>query len=406
MLDNDKVLSVSELTSLVKEILEGGFPEVTVEGEITNVRPASSGHLYFSLKDRSSMVQAVMFRYKSRALGFEPQDGMLVRARGGITVYAARGQYQILVERLELAGEGDLLAQIEERKRRLAAEGLFDESRKRPLPRFPSRVAVITSATGAAIRDIINVVTRRNSGLDLVLLPAAVQGEAAPADLVRQLKTANRYKLGDVIIIGRGGGSLEDLLAFSDESVVRAVAASKLPVISAVGHEIDWALTDFAADLRAPTPSAAAELVTESRLALAREVEQFEGELETAMRSRLDHARLLLGRFEPASVEGQFMRIFTPALRRYDDAKDELARGLKEGLAARRHRLELAMTGLEAASPDAILARGYAVVRKSGSKKAIRDSGELKAGMAVDIRFARGGAKAAIEETKADETAI
>jgi exodeoxyribonuclease VII large subunit len=399
MLDDDRVLSVSELTSLVKEILEGGFPEVTVEGEITNVRPASSGHLYFSLKDRSSMVQAVMFRYRSRVLGFEPQDGMLVRARGGITVYAARGQYQILVERLELAGEGDLLAKIEERKRRLAAEGLFDEDRKRPLPRFPSRVAVITSPTGAAIRDIINVVSRRNAGLDLVLLPAAVQGEAAPAELVRQLKAANRYGLGDVIIIGRGGGSLEDLLAFSDEAVVRAVATSEIPVISAVGHEIDWALTDFAADLRAPTPSAAAELVTESRLALAREVGQFEGELETAMRSRLERARLLLARFEPSSVEGQFMRVLTPALRRYDDAKDELARGLKEALDSRRHRLELARTGLEASSPDAILARGFAVVRRPGDRKAIRDSGELAAGAGIDIRFARGGAKARIEET-------
>jgi len=400
MLDEDRVLSVSELTSLVKEILEGGFPEVTVEGEITNVRPASSGHLYFSLKDRTSMVQAVMFRYKSRILGFEPQDGMLVRARGGITVYAARGQYQILVERLELAGEGDLLARIEERKRRLAAEGLFDEDRKRPLPRFPSRVAVITSPTGAAIRDIINVVSRRNAGLDLVLLPAAVQGEAAPAELVRQIKAANRYRLGDVIIIGRGGGSLEDLLAFSDEAVVRAVAASTIPVISAVGHEIDWALTDFAADLRAPTPSAAAELVTESRLALAREVEQFEGELGTAMRSRLERARLLLARFEPASVEGQFMRVLTPALRRYDDAKEELARGLKDALASRRHRLELAQTGLEASSPDAILARGFAVVRRPGDRKAIRDSGELEAGADIDIRFARGGAKATIEETE------
>jgi exodeoxyribonuclease VII large subunit len=341
-----------------------------------------------------------MFRYKSRALGFEPQDGMLVRARGGVTVYAARGQYQILVERLELAGEGDLLARIEERKRRLAAEGLFDDERKRPLPRFPSRVAVITSPTGAAIRDIINVVSRRNAGLDLVLLPAAVQGEAAPAELVRQLKAANRYGLGDVIIIGRGGGSLEDLLAFSDEAVVRAVAASTIPVISAVGHEIDWALTDFAADLRAPTPSAAAELVTESRLALAREVEQFEGELGTAMRSRLERARLLLARFEPASVEGQFMRVLTPALRRYDDAKEELARGLKDALASRRHRLELAQTGLEASSPDAILARGFAVVRRPGDRKAIRDSGELEAGADIDIRFARGGAKATIEETE------
>ncbi|MDP3179177.1 MAG: exodeoxyribonuclease VII large subunit, partial [Spirochaetaceae bacterium] len=285
MESSEKILGVSELTALVRDALEGGFPSVVVEGEVSNCRPASSGHLYFTLKDRASMLQAVMFRYRTRGLGFEPADGMLVRARGSITVYAARGQYQLLAERLERSGEGDILAMLEERKRRLAAEGLFAEDRKKPLPRFPERLAVVTSPTGAAIRDILNVVRRRNAGIDVVVIPTAVQGDEAPSQIVRGIRAANKWNLADVLVVGRGGGSLEDLLAFSDEEVVRAVAASRIPVVSAVGHETDWALCDFAADLRAPTPSAAAELVTESRTALAREAGQFVAAIATAMRS-------------------------------------------------------------------------------------------------------------------------
>jgi exodeoxyribonuclease VII large subunit len=397
---DDRVFQVSELTGLVKDLLEGTFPSVTVEGEITNCRPASSGHLYFSLKDRSSMIQAVMFRYRTRALGFEPADGMLVRARGSVTVYAARGQYQLLVERMSLSGEGDILAMLEERKRRLAAEGLFDEGRKRPIPRFPGRVAVITSPTGAAIRDIINVLGRRNGGIDLVVLPAAVQGEEAPAQLVARLRQANRWGLGDVIILGRGGGSLEDLLAFSDESVVRAVAQSRIPVISAVGHEIDWALTDFAADLRAPTPSAAAELVAESREALAEETAHLAAEIATSMRSRLDRARLALGRFDPEAVEGRFMRAFLPAARLLDESREELERGMRDALGERRRRLELALSSLAAMSPEAVMARGFAVVHRASGGPALRDAAALATGEDLSIRFSRGGAAVRILEVE------
>ena len=397
MREHETVFSVSELTSAIKGILEGAFPRVVVEGEISNCRPASSGHLYFNLKDASSMVQAVMFRYRTRAMGFEPADGMLVRVFGAVTVYGARGQYQILAERMEKAGVGDILALLEERKRKLAAEGLFDEDGKRPLPRFPRRVAVITSATGAALRDIINVTRRRNAGLDLVVLPAAVQGEAAPAELTAQLERANRYAMADVIIIGRGGGSLEDLLAFSDEAVVRAIAASDIPVISAVGHEIDWSLADFAADLRAPTPSAAAELVTESRVVLTNEVDRLKNALINEMSSRLERARGLLARFEPASVEGQFMKTLVPTLRRFDDAKEELVRGIKDMLVTERRRIELARVNLEAASPEAVLARGFAVVRDEDGR-AVRDGGSLSIGQSITIRFARGSASARVEE--------
>jgi exodeoxyribonuclease VII large subunit len=398
--DRERPLSVSELTNLVKELLEGSLPSVLVEGEISNCRPASSGHLYFTLKDRASVLQAVMFRYRTRALGFEPTDGILVRARGPITVYAARGQYQMLVERLERAGEGDILAMLEERKRRLAAEGLFDDERKRPLPRFPSRVAVVTSPTGAAIRDILNVLRRRNAGLGVVVLPAAVQGEEAAAQITEQIEAANRFSLGDVIIVGRGGGSLEDLLPFSDETVVRAIAASRIPVISAVGHEIDWALSDFAADLRAPTPSAAAELVSESREALRREVLQFRAEIETALRSRIDRARLLVERFEPSAVEARLMRVFMPAARRFDEAREELARGMSKAIEARARRVELASRELAATSPEAVLARGFAVVRPLAGGAAVRDSASLSEGEELDISFAKGGVRAATLEVR------
>ena len=309
-----------------------------------------------------------------------------------MSVYAARGQYQLIVERLERAGEGDILAMLEERKRALAAEGLFDDSRKRSLPRFPSRVAVVTSPTGAAIRDILNVLRRRNAGLDVVVLPASVQGEGAAAQIAAQIEAANRLALGDVLIVGRGGGSLEDLLPFSDELVVRAIAASAIPVISAVGHEIDWALSDFAADLRAPTPSAAAELVSESRTALAREVGQFEVELETAMRSRVDRARLLVGRFEPSAVEARFMRVFMPSARRLDEATEELKRGGASALESRRRRLELASRDLAAMSPEAVMARGFSVVRPAAGGGALRDASALSPGEDVAISFAKGGA--------------
>jgi exodeoxyribonuclease VII large subunit len=402
-MDKGRPLSVSEITALVKELLEGSLPSVLVEGEISNCRPASSGHIYFTLKDRGAMLQAVMFRYRTRGLGFEPADGTLVRARGSITVYAARGQYQLLVEGMERAGEGDILAMLEERKRRLASEGLFDDERKRALPRFPTRVAVVTSPTGAAIRDIVNVLRRRNAGLGIVVLPAAVQGEEAASQIAGQIETANRLSLGDVLIVGRGGGSLEDLLPFSDEAVVRAIASSRIPVISAVGHEIDWALSDFAADLRAPTPSAAAELVSESRSALEAEVAQLAAELETALRSRLERTRFILERFEPSAVEDRLMRVVLPFAHRLDDARDELAAAMSAAMEARSRRLEIASRELAAMSPEAVLARGFAVVRRADGTlggKAIREAAELSAGEELDIRFARGGALAKTLEVR------
>ncbi|RPJ08472.1 MAG: exodeoxyribonuclease VII large subunit, partial [Spirochaetaceae bacterium] len=323
----DRIFSITEITSLIQSLLEEGFPDIRIEGEISNFRPASSGHLYFSLKDKDSIIQAVMFKNRSQGLGFKPADGMLVRARGSLSVYPKRGNYQIICEEMELAGEGDILAMLEERKRRLAAEGLFDSERKKKLPLFPSRLAVVTSPTGAAIRDILRVLSRRHAGLSIIVLPAAVQGQEAASQIASQIRTANRFKMADVIITGRGGGSLEDLLPFSDEQVVRAIAESKIPVISAVGHEIDFALSDFAADLRAPTPSAAAEMVTASREELSRRVQELGVTLTREMDGRISGLKQRLSHFTIPLLERDFHTFLQPLLQRVDDAKEEILYG-------------------------------------------------------------------------------
>lgn len=393
-----KPLKIAEITSLIKEILEGSFPSITLEGEISNCRPSSTGHLYFTLKDETSAISAVMFKGKSRYLSFTPKDGMLVHATGNISVYEARGTYQLIVDSMEPAGSGDILRILEERKQRLAAGGLFDSARKRPIPPFPGRVAVITSPTGAAIRDILQIIRRRNPLIDVTILPAPVQGsEAAPA-LVRQLETANRYRLGDVIIIARGGGSLEDLLPFSDEDLVRAVAASDIPVISAVGHEIDWSLCDLAADLRAPTPSAAAELVSPLRADIAGRIARDKSDIEGEMRKRIERVRLVLASFTPESLEMRFRRLEQPLLLRFDDAKEALLDTVSARIGDTRHRIALLTGILEGANPRAILKRGYSMVRDEETGKIVRSTADTGAGKRLVIMPEKGTIRARVEE--------
>lgn len=405
-----QVLSVSALTALIKGNLEDSFSSVTVEGEVSAAKLSSSGHLYFSLKDKDALIQAVMFKFRLASLDFELADGQKVIARGSVSVYAARGQYQLMVQTLARSGVGDLLAMLEERKRRLADEGLFASERKRPLPRLPARVGVVTSPTGAAFRDILNVLGRRNSGTDVILLPAPVQGEGAAEIIAARVEQANRMKLADVLIVGRGGGSPEDLLAFSDELVVRAIVASGIPVISAVGHEIDWALSDFAADARAPTPSAAAELVAESRATIVGEIDQFKSALASSVRARLEYARLSLGAFAPEDVEARFMRILMPRARRFDDARDTIAESIAARLNEAAHRIELGENSLELASPRAVLARGYSIVRKPSPEHAragdaplgegliVRASSQLKADDRLALIFSEGNALVDVRE--------
>jgi exodeoxyribonuclease VII large subunit len=391
-------MTVSELTERIRRNLEGAFPSVLVEGELSNCRPSSTGHLYFTLKDAGAAVSCMMFRGQLKTLNFEPRDGMLLRVQGRLSVYPQRGTYSIVCDRIEQAGAGDILAMLEERKRRLAQEGLFDQGRKRPIPRFPQSVGVVSSPTGAAVRDILNILQRRAAGLRVVILPAPVQGNDAGALIARRIEQANRWKLAEVLIVGRGGGSLEDLLCFSDEVVVRAVAASKIPVVSAVGHEIDWALSDFAADLRAPTPSAAAELVSADREETLCRVRGMEGEFCRAIRSRIERVRLLAKPFGMEDLEYRFRSILQPRLVRFDDAKEELILALRWRIEAYRRRLELSGASLEAGSPRGILERGFSVVVSQRTGKVLRRAGEAQAGERLLIRPLEGKISALVEE--------
>lgn len=409
VIEGQEIFTVSSLTQMIKNNLESSFSHIQVDGEVSNAKLSSAGHLYFSLKDRDALIQAVMFRFQMNSLDFQVSDGMKVRITGSVSVYAPRGQYQLIVSTLRQQGAGDILAMLEERKQRLAREGLFDSKKKKPLPRLPQKIAVITSQQGAALHDILTVLKRRNSGIDVVILPAPVQGEDAPPILVKRLHQANIFNLGDVIIIGRGGGSLEDLLAFSDESVVRAISESRIPVVSAIGHEVDWSLADFAADVRAPTPSAAAEIVSENKEAIASQIDQFQAELTTSIESKLNYAKLSIKSFSPQDIETRFSRIFMPLARRLDDSIDSLIQSTKDRTINAMHTLALLESNLEAANPFAILNKGYAVVHrkdpKSGhlSKEPVRAAQDLQHEDVLAITFASGKADATVKEIYTDE---
>ena len=372
-----------------------------VEGELSNFRPSSTGHLYFTLKDAGASIQAVMFKNRIRSLNFEPRDGMLLRVQGSLSVYAQRGTYSIVVEEMERAGEGDILAMLEERKRKLAAEGLFAEERKRPIPRFPETVGIVSSPTGAAVRDILNILKRRARGVRVVILPAPVQGAEAAPVIARRIEQANQWRLADVLIVGRGGGSLEDLLPFSEEVVVRAVASSQIPVVSAVGHEIDWALSDYAADLRAPTPSAAAELVSESREETLEKVRALGKDLLASVKNRIERIRLLARPFD--DLEYRFRSLLQPRLMRFDEARDALVENMEERTMELRQRLNLARTSLEAASPLSILERGFSVVMFERNGKigtVVRRAEDVKTGDRLVIRPLEGLITALTEKTE------
>jgi exodeoxyribonuclease VII large subunit len=392
--------TVSQITFLIRDLLEAEFFNVTVEGEISNFRPSSSGHLYFSLKDEEAILSVVMFKSRLGGLGFQPADGLKVKATGTVSVYAKRGNYQLICETLVRSGEGEILAMLERRKQKLAALGLFDPQRKKALPLFPARVAVVTSPTGAAIRDILRVLKRRNAGLNLLILPAPVQGEGAAEIIARQIRTANAFRMADVLIVARGGGSLEDLLPFSEESVVYAIAESRIPVISAVGHEIDFTLADFAADVRAPTPSAAAEMVSASRVELVRSIGALQQGLCDTLLGRLEKARLRLEQFSPEDLERQLRYFLQPYLLSLDEARQGLAQALEDRLRDHRHRLELLAEALAAASPLGILSRGYAVVTHQRTGRALLSPAPVKLEDLLDIRLARGGLTAAVKEKR------
>ena len=392
----DTVFSVSQITDFIKGILENSFRSVKIEGEISNWRPSAAGHIYFTLKDNNAQIKAVIFRNAAYKLAFKPKDGDKVRCTGSLSVYAPQGNYQIIINTMELAGTGNILQMLEERKKKLAAEGLFNSEKKKALPLYPKTIGVVTSPTGAAIRDILNVSKRRNPNINITVLPAIVQGEEAAQTIVKMIEIANFYKLCDVLIVGRGGGSLEDLLPFSEESVVRAIAASKIPTISAVGHEIDWALCDYAADKRAPTPSAAAEMAVPILSDIQQNITFYKNDLYKSIKQKIEKTRLMIKSFNPQNFEVQFRNIQQPLLNRYAYAKENHVKNMQDKIKDLRTRILNNKTILENASPDTILQRGYSMVTDEEGK-IIRNADQVSSGSKIIVKPAQGSLKAIVE---------
>jgi len=430
-----RILTVSCLTSLIRGVLEENFEHVWVEGEVSNLAMPASGHLYFTLKDAGAQIRCVMFRASARALKFHPRDGMGLIVRGRITVYEQRGDYQFLVEYLEPRGVGALQLAFLQLKEKLAQEGLFAEEHKKPIPSLPRRIGVITSATGAAIHDILTVLNRRFANVEVLLRPVKVQGEGAADEIVEAIGDLNRYGDIDVMIVGRGGGGLEDLWAFNEEKVARAIHRSRIPVISAVGHEIDFTIADFVADLRAPTPSAAAELVVKSKEELASRVEFLHHRLVQAMRRVLAEAGgelaslnralrdpiVLLGHLAQRTddLSARLERAITDVVKDRERALEALTNNLRyrsptiaierarESIIALRSSSDMALqhhldrfreavsvntARLEVLSPLGTLARGYCVALKLPERQAVRTVGQLAPADRVELRLCDGRA--------------
>jgi exodeoxyribonuclease VII large subunit len=428
-----KIYTVSELTDSIRLLLEKEYPSVWIQGEISNLRSAPSGHQYFTLKDDAAQIRAVMFRLQSRFLKFRLEDGLRVIAWGRVSVYSARGEYQLIVDTMEPAGLGSLMLAFEQLRNRLAEEGLFDAERKRTIPPLPRTVGIVTSATGAAVQDMIRIIRRRLPGTNILLSPASVQGDRAPDEIVRALRRLCETGDVDVIIVGRGGGSIEDLWAFNDERVVRAVSSCPIPIVSAVGHETDFTLTDFAADLRASTPSAAAEMVVLDKRTLQEAIAHLAGVLTNGMHKALDRrralfremvsrmqdprrhiqdrrmrldelsmrmARVMRKRIEDLQERTQALteRLRPEHLRRVlmerkDMSLELLTRLERRGRAAvrdERTALESLAGRLDALSPLGVLSRGYSITFRQATHEVISDARTVDLGEEVQVRLWRG----------------
>ncbi len=393
------VWTVGELTRYIRELfdLDYRLKDLEVSGEISNFTRAASGHLYFTLKDGAAQIKCVMWRSQAERLRFRPSEGDAVVARGRISVYEAGGVYQLYADRLQPAGRGDLAAAFERLKNALEAEGLFDAERKRPIPRLPRKIGIVTSADAAALRDILNVLQRRNPFVAVLIAPTLVQGELAPAQIVRALTWLDARDDIDTIILARGGGSIEDLWAFNDERVARAVFAARHPIISGVGHETDFTIADFVADLRAPTPSAAAELAVPDLSNIGAVLIQFQAMLAANAQAAVESRRLAL------RSRAQFLGLLSP--RRLVESDRQRIDGLtgRLGRAARRHldrqgaRLAIARTGLLAVSPQATLARGFAIVRDAQGR-VIRSVAQVRPAAAIAIQLQDGIFDAQVSE--------
>ncbi|MBR5646018.1 MAG: exodeoxyribonuclease VII large subunit [Treponema sp.] len=396
-----QIFTVTQITQLISDLLENTFPSVCIEGEISNWRPYPSGHNYFTLKDDKAQIKAVIFKFDAQHMTFKPKDGDKVKATGKLSVYGPQGNYQIIVKTIENTGSGNILMMLEQRKQKLAQEGLFDENKKKKLPFFPKTIGVVTSSSGAAIRDIINVAVRRNPGINIILFPSLVQGDGAAQSIVKMIELANFYKMCDVLIVGRGGGSLEDLLAFSEEEVVRAAYASEIPLISAVGHEIDWALIDFASDVRAPTPSAAAEIAVPCLSDIISQIDEYKKTIINQTKQKVSNARLLVRSFNPENLEIRFRRIQQPLLNRFSLAKEALINNLNEKIRDLKNRINSCTLVLEQANPQVILERGYSMVTDENGT-IIHDSNQLAKEQNIIIKPAKGKIYAAVKDIQSD----
>jgi exodeoxyribonuclease VII large subunit len=397
------IYTISDLTAEIRATLEDSFAGIWVEGELSNFHQHSSGHMYFSLKDEASQIRVVMFRAANRNLKFQPKDGLAMLVYGELSVYERRGEYQLVAEYMEPKGVGALQLAFEQLKQKLQAEGLFDDARKRPIPLLPRRIGVVTSPTGAAVRDILHVLQRRFAGVDVLIYPVAVQGDQAASEIAQALSELNRRGGLDVVIVARGGGSIEDLQAFNEEIVARAIAASTIPVISAVGHEIDYTIADFVADLRAPTPSAAAELVIARQDELMQRLDDLGFRMAGIVRSRLHGLGVQIGGLD------RHLRLLNPIERIRTQRRclterwQDLTALADRRLTALGSELKVAAGKLDALSPLAILHRGYSICLRLPDQAIVKDSSSVVAGDLVEVRLHRGRLRCDVREVQAEE---
>ncbi len=396
----EEVLTVSDLTRNIKIILETAIPVLWVEGEISNFKHHSSGHMYFSLKDKNAQIQCVFWAGRNASLSFRPEDGMQVLIKGRVTVYERRGQYQLEVLQLMPAGVGALQLAFEQLKRKLSEEGLFEAVHKQEIPKFPERIGIVTSPTGAAIRDLFSVIQRRWPSAQIILRPTLVQGPEAAEDIARAIKEFNEYGAVDVLIVGRGGGSLEDLWAFNEEIVARAIFDSRIPIISAVGHEIDFTIADFVADVRAPTPSVAGEMVVPDAAdilnqihhQMARAYRLVHGKIQQA-REKLRGLRSSYGLMRPLDLVHQHMQAVDDLRRRLETAANQMVEKQK-------YRLDAARKQLEALSYENILRRGFSIVRDAQTRNLVQSVQQLTPAQQIEISFYDGNAHARVTKTQ------
>ena len=389
--------SISDLTREIKYLLEDHFPDVWIRGEVSNFKLHSSGHMYFSLKDDEAQIACAMWRRRNFRLRFLPEDGMSVLVNARISVFEKRGIYQLDVLEMQPVGVGELQFAFEQLKNRLRDEGLFSEESKKPIPRFPGRIGIVTSPTGAAIQDMLTVLRRRFPSIEVVLRPVPVQGPEAAGEIAAAIDEFNRFGRVDVLIIGRGGGSLEDLWAFNEESVARAIFRSRIPVISAVGHEVDYSISDFVADLRAPTPSAAAELAVPDRQSLASSIAGMRSAMTSAILEQIQYRREILKRYQRSYAFRQPMDLIYQHAQKVDENRRRLNQALSYQMKIHAHKVAELGNRLRLLGHENVLRRGYALC-EDGSGRLVNSVSQLKPGDPLNVRFHDGSARTGVSE--------